>query len=153
MRIATSHTDMDAYGRTEDALTSFHGLRDHPADPDCICASSLLESLGCSAPAAAEPTDSSPDHLSLLVQAAHLCTEAGAADKALSLSMRAMQRAPADPRAQTILCESLLCAGRPAEAEAKAAALCSALPGNQYALALRATAWRLTWRRAVFRAV
>ena len=135
-------------GRTEDALKKLsRALRDHPADAELhLVHSSVLEFAG-DVPGALTAAERGlahwSTHLPLLVQAAHLCTETGAADSALSLSMRAMRQAPADPRAQTSLCESLLCAGQAAEAEAKAAALCSALPGNQYALALRATAWRL----------
>ena len=56
--------------------------------------------------------------------------------------MRAVQLAPADSGTQISLCESLLASGQPADAEAKAAELCAALPTNQYTLALQATAWR-----------
>ena len=135
-------------GRTEDALKKLsRALRDYPADAALhLVHSSVLEfagDLASSLAAAERGLAHAPKDLPLLVQAAHLCTETGDAERSLSLSMRAVQLAPADTRAQISLCESLLSAGQPAEAEAKAAALCTALPTNQYALALRATAWRL----------
>ena len=135
-------------GRTEDALKKLsRALRESPADPALhLVHSSVLEfagDLASSLAAAERGLAHAPKDLPLLVQAAHLCTETGDAARALSLSMRAVQLAPADTRAQISVCESLLSAGQPAEAEAKAAALCTALPTNQYALALQATAWRL----------
>ena len=135
-------------GRIGDALKALsRALRESPAEAALhLVHSSLLEFAG-DAQGALNATERglahAPKNLPLLRQAAHLCTEVGDADKALSLSMRAVQLAPADTSSQISLCESLLAAGRPAEAEAIAAALVNALPTNQYALALRATAWRM----------
>ncbi len=135
-------------GRTEDALKKLsRSLREYPADAALhLVHSSVLEFAGdvLGAVAATERgLAHAPNDLPLLIQAAHLAAETGDAEGALSFSMRAIRLAPADSRAQISVCEALLAAGQPAEAEAKAAALCSALPDNQYALALRATAWRL----------
>ena len=135
-------------GRAEDALKKLaRALRESPAEAALhLVHSSVLEFAGdpAGALAAAERgLAHAPKDGPLLRQAAHLCTEIGDAARALSLSTRALQLAPADTGAQISLCESLLAAGRAAEAEVKAGALCDALPNNQYALALRATAWRL----------
>ncbi len=135
-------------GRTEDALKKLsRALRESPTDTALhLVHSSVLEFAGDLAgavTAAERGLAHVPKDLSLLRQAAHLYTETGDATRALSLSMRAIQLAPADTGAQISLCESLLAVGRVADAEAKAAELCDALPTNQYALALRATAWRL----------
>ena len=135
-------------GRPEDALKKLsRALRESPANAALhLVHSSVLEFAGdlSGAVAASERgLAHMPNDLPLLRQAAHLYTETGEASRAVSLSMRAIQLAPADTGAQISLCESLLAVGRAADAEAKAAELCDALPTNQYALALRATAWRL----------
>lgn len=135
-------------GRTEDALKKLsRALRESPADAALhLVHSSVLEfagDLGGAVAAAERGLAHTPKDLPLLRQAAHLCTETGDVATAISLSMSAVHAAPTDAGAQISLCESLLAAGRAAEAEAKADALCNALPTNQYALALRATAWRL----------
>ena len=134
--------------RTEDALKKLsRALRESPTEAALhLVHSSVLEFAGDLAgavTAAERGLAHMPKDLSLLRQAAHLYTETGDAARALSLSMRAVQLAPGDNGAQISLCESLLAVGRAADAEAKAAELCDALPTNQYALALRATAWRL----------
>lgn len=135
-------------GRAEDALKKLvRALRESPAEAQLhLVHSSVLEFAGDLAGALAAGERGlahARDDLALVMQAAHLCIETGDAGRALSLSMRAAQLAPVDARAQISLCESLLASGRPADAEAKAAALCAALPTHQYAIALRATAWRL----------
>ncbi len=135
-------------GRIEDALKKLsRALRAAPAQSDLHAVhSSVLEYAGdaVGALAAAERgLAHAPKDVALLRQTAHLCILAGDSAKALPLSMRAEQLAPNDASAQISVCESLLASGRPQDAEAKAAALCSALPTHQYALALRATAWRL----------
>ncbi len=84
-----------------------------------------------------------PDDIALLLRAAHLCTQSGDGQRALTLAERAHRLAPADPAAQIGVCEGLLVTGRSVEAEAQAATICAARPLNQYAIALRATAWRL----------
>ena len=135
-------------GRADDALKKLaRALREAPADTALHWVhSNVLEFAGdlASALAAAERgLAHAPGDLPLLRQTAHLLTETGDAPRALSFSMRAVQLAPADIGAQIGLCESLLAAGRVAEAEAKAETLCASSPTNQYALALRASAWRL----------
>ncbi len=135
-------------GRTEEALKKLsRALRETPADAALhLVHASVLEFAGdpSGALAAAERgLAHAPKDLALLRQASHLHSEAGNAEAALLLASRAVQLAPSDAGAQISVCESLLAAGRPVDAEAKAAALCDALPTSQYALALRATAWRL----------
>lgn len=85
-----------------------------------------------------------PRDTALLRQASHLALEAGDTPRAMDFALRATRIAPANsaPEMMTI-CEALLAAGRIEEADGAAEALVTALPGNQYALALQATAWRL----------
>ncbi|HVE88125.1 MAG TPA: putative 2OG-Fe(II) oxygenase [Burkholderiaceae bacterium] len=135
-------------GRAQDALKKLaRALRESPTDGALhLVHSGVLEFTGdmAGALAAAERgLAHAPNDLSLLRQAAHLIAETGNAARALSIAMRAVQLAPTDTGAQLSVCESLLAAGRAVEGEAKAAALCSSSPNDQYALALRATAWRL----------
>lgn len=135
-------------GRAEDALRRLtRALRESPADGALhLVHSGVLEFTGDAegALAAAERgLAHAPNDLSLLRQAVHLVAKAGDAGRALSIATRAVQLAPTDTGAQLSVCESLLAAGRAVDAEARAAALCNASPNDQYALALRATAWRL----------
>ena len=75
--------------------------------------------------------------------AAHLCARSAMPlGRCRCRSRPSRSRRPTPPR-KSSLCESLLAAGRCAEAEANATALCTALPTNQYVTTLRATAWRL----------
>lgn len=85
-----------------------------------------------------------PGELQLLRQAAHLCAELGQGDRALALAHRAVAAAPGLAPAQFTLCEALLASGDFAQAGVIAARLCAADPLNQHALALAATAWRLS---------
>lgn len=80
----------------------------------------------------------------LLRQAAHLCIETGETSRALELAQRASRAAPPGSPAELLAtCEALLAAGRAAEADGIAEQLVRAVPLNQNALALQATAWRL----------
>jgi tetratricopeptide (TPR) repeat protein len=85
----------------------------------------------------------SPGESDLLRQAAHLSAQLGNADRAVALAEQAVRRARNASAERIAWCEALLAAGRADEAEAVATALVGALPDNQYALALLATAWRL----------
>ncbi|MDQ3025741.1 MAG: putative 2OG-Fe(II) oxygenase [Pseudomonadota bacterium] len=85
------------------------------------------------------PTDSA-----LLRQAAHLLLDDGDAPRALALAQRATNSAPAGSVAElATMCEALLAAGRIPEGDAAARKLVAAVPHDQHALALQATAWRL----------
>lgn len=85
-----------------------------------------------------------PDDTALLRQAAHLCVDTGDTPRALLFAQQAAQLAPAGSAPElTTLCEALIAAGRVLEADAAAEALVTAQPGNQYALALQSTTWRL----------
>ena len=88
-------------GRTEDALKKLsRALRESPANAALhLVHSSVLEFAGdlSGAVAASERgLAHMPNDLPLLRQAAHLYTETGEAARAVSLSMRAIQLAPAD---------------------------------------------------------
>ena len=87
--------------------------------------------------------NTAPRDVPLLLQAAHLCAEMGFAGRALHFARQADQLAPTDSAAGFGLCEALLAAGELEEADRLAAILRAALPSNQYAIALQATAWRL----------
>lgn len=117
-----------------------------PGEPGLYLVKSIvLEFAGdCAAGLAAAQTGLAvaPGAVQLLRQAAHLCADTGDAALAVSLAQRACAAAPG-PDAQLTLCEALLAAGRHAEADATAAAVCAAVPNNQHAIALQATAWRL----------
>jgi uncharacterized protein (TIGR02466 family) len=81
--------------------------------------------------------------LALLLQAARLAAAGGAAERALELAQRAAALAPAAYEARQCLTEALIAAGRIDEAAGIADELCRVRPLDQYALALRATVWRL----------
>ena len=85
-----------------------------------------------------------PNDRPLLRQAAHLCIDMGNPVRAIDLANRASRAAPpgAAPELAT-LCEALLAGGRATEADGAAAELVRAVPHDQHALALQATAWRL----------
>ena len=85
-----------------------------------------------------------PDHIALLLRSAHLHALTGDAQHALALAERAARLAPADVATHVAMCEALLAAGLVVEAESHAERLCAAQPLNQYAIALRTTAWRLS---------
>jgi uncharacterized protein (TIGR02466 family) len=88
--------------------------------------------------------NAAPHDVPLLLQAAHLAAERNDAARALQFARQADKLAPTDIAAGFALCEALLAAGELEEADRIAAVLCAARPRNQYALALQATAWRLT---------
>ena len=121
-------------GRTEDALKKLsRALRESPAERRAASgafrrARIRRRSGGRAGRLRAWVGTHAPNDLPLLRQAAHLVYRNRRGGACLSLSMRAIQLAPADTGAQISLCESLLAAGEPADAEAKAAELCNALP-------------------------
>lgn len=84
-----------------------------------------------------------PDDIALLIRAAHLSSQLDDGPSALALAEHAAHLAPTDLAVQISVCEGLLAVGSLVEAEQQAARICAAQPLNQYAIALRATAWRL----------
>jgi tetratricopeptide (TPR) repeat protein len=84
-----------------------------------------------------------PDDPVLLRRAANLRVATGNPDGALALMRHAARVAPTDPATAFSLCEALLATGNLSEADGLAGLLVRDLPGNQYALALQNTAWRL----------
>ena len=136
-------------GRADYALRKLEqALRDAPYQPGLhLVKATVLEFAGdiaAALAAAAEGLARAPDHIVLLLRSAHLHALAGDAQQALALAERAARLAPANPATQVGMCEALLAAGRVVEAEAHAERLCAAQPLNQYAIALRTTAWRLS---------
>lgn len=119
-----------------DPSAALHGVR-----------SLVLEFAGDRPAALAAADDGlaqAPDDPALLRQAAHLCIDTGDSTRALALAQRAMRAAPPGSTPElTVTCEALLAAGRIEDASAAAQALVAALPLDQHALALQATAWRL----------
>jgi uncharacterized protein (TIGR02466 family) len=138
--------------RTADAAAAVArvnaAIRQSPGEPGLhLVRSIVLEFAGdlAGALAAAEAgMAQAPHDTALLRQAAQLCMAAGDTPRALALAQRATRLAPAgSPPEMVTTCEALLAAGRIEEADAAAQALVKALPNNQYALALQATAWRV----------
>lgn len=105
---------MENAGRTTDALT-------------------LLYSL-----ARAQPND-----VAVAVSASQLASQLGDAVEALGHAERAATLAPQDDVVAVTLITACLGADAPARAEAYASDLHRRAPGNQHALALLATAWRI----------
>ena len=135
-------------GRADHALRKLEqALRDAPEHAGLhLVKATVLEFAGdvASALEAAQTgLRHAPDDVALLNRAAHLSSQSGDAQRALAFAERAARLAPADPATQISICEALLAVGRIPEAEAQAAKICVAQPLNQYAIALRATAWRL----------
>ena len=134
-------------GSAAEALRVLEARRaSHPTPALHFALSVALESMGEDARALAaadEGLAASPSDLQLLRQASHLCGQSGDARRALALANAAVAAAPRQPEAHVTLCEALLAAGRAADAEPIAAALCAARPLDQYPIAMRATAWRL----------
>jgi len=85
-----------------------------------------------------------PKDRPLMLQASQLALQAGDAPRAMALAQQATRLAPAGSTPEMMAtCEALLAVGRIEEADGAAESLVKALPNNQYALALQATAWRI----------
>jgi tetratricopeptide (TPR) repeat protein len=135
-------------GRADLALARLdRALREAPGETGLyLVRSTLLEFAGDpqGALAAVEAgLAQSPGQRDLLRQAAHLSAQLGDVDRAVALAEQSVRGAGEGSAERMAWCEALLAAGRVDEADAVAAALVRALPDNQYALALQATAWRL----------
>ena len=136
-------------GRADYALRKLEqALRDAPAQTGLhLVKATVLEFAGdvaAALTAVGEGLARAPDHIALLLRSAHLHALTGDARCALALAERSVRLAPGDPATQVGLCEALLAVGRIVEAAAQAEKLCAAQPRNQYAIALRTTAWRLS---------
>jgi uncharacterized protein (TIGR02466 family) len=121
-----------------------HALKAHPSDPGLhLVRSIVLEFAADPAHALAAALEglAKAPRGDLIRQCAHLHAQCGAPAKGLSLARQAMAAGVKD--AAVTLCETLLAAGEASEAEVVAARLAAAQPGNQHALAMLATAWRI----------
>jgi uncharacterized protein (TIGR02466 family) len=85
-----------------------------------------------------------PGSVELLRQAAHMNVVFGNGVRAVELAEHATRCAPSGTESRITLCEALLAAGRLADAVTQAEKLRAAAPTNQHAIALLATAWRLS---------
>lgn len=79
-----------------------------------------------------------------LAYAAHLEALLGRPDAAIALAEASLRAAPGDPGAVEALTRALLAAGDGPGASEAAGHLVAAQPLNQHAIALQATAWRMT---------
>jgi tetratricopeptide (TPR) repeat protein len=86
----------------------------------------------------------SPNDALLRLAAARGAGAVGAFQRMLDHARIALALAPSAPDVHAVLCEALLGTGDGAGAARAAERLVEATPGDQYALALRNTAWRLT---------
>ena len=135
-------------GRADYALRKLdQALRDAPEAAGLhLVKATVLEFAGDHAAALAAARTglaNTPDDVALLLRGSHLCAQSNEREDALMLAERAARLMPGNPDVQLNLCQALLAAGRHVEAEAQAGHVCAAQPLNQYAIALRATAWRL----------
>ena len=80
----------------------------------------------------------------VLAYAAHLEALLGRPDTAVALAEACLRAAPGDPGAVEALTRALLAAGNGPGASEAASCLAAAQPLNQQAIALQATAWRMT---------
>jgi uncharacterized protein (TIGR02466 family) len=150
---AEAHRDLAqlTWMRTGDAAAALRpverALRAAPRAAELHLVRSLvLEFAGDPAAALAAAEEGlarSGSDLALLRQAARLAAASGATERALALANRAAALAPAAFSARQCLAEALIAAGRIDEAAGLTDELCRARPLDQYALALRATVWRL----------
>ena len=136
-------------GQRREALTVLEAaLREHPADAGLrLIKSTVLTFAGDHAAADATLEDAlraSPNDVLLRLAAARAAGAVGDADRMLTHARASQRLAPAAPEVLAVLCEALLAAGQAETAARTAEQLVSATPKDQYALALRNTAWRLT---------
>ncbi len=136
----TAHVDR-ALSRLDRAL------RSAPADPGLHAVRAVVLEFAGDTEAALASAEAglanAPDDKELLRLAAHASAQLGRTDAALAHAARAAKGAADGSSEQVAWCEALLAAGRTDEAADVAAALVRAQPGNQYAVALQATVWRL----------
>lgn len=136
-------------GRQDEALAVLEAaLRQHPADAGLwLIKSTVLTFAGdhTTADATLEAAlKTSPNDVLLRLAAARAAGAVGDAGRMLAHAEAAQRLAPAAPEVHAVLCEALLANGQARAAAETAERLVAATPQDQYALALRNTAWRLT---------
>lgn len=136
-------------GRQDEAVAVLEAaLRQHPADAGLwLIKSTVLTFAGDHATADATleaALKTSPNDVLLRLAAARAAGVVGDAGRMLAHTQAAQRLAPAAPEVHAVLCEALLADGQSQAAAQTAERLVAATPRDQYALALRNTAWRLT---------
>lgn len=136
-------------GRQHEALAVLEAvLRQHPDDAALwLIKSTVLTFAGDHAAAdatLAEALRTSPNDVLLRLAAARAAGAVDDAGRMLAHAEAAQRLAPAAPEVHAVLCEALLANGQARAAAETAERLVAATPQDQYALALRNTAWRLT---------
>lgn len=86
---------------------------------------------------------SAPEDLGLRIAAARAAGAVGDAERMLGHAREAQRLAPAVGEVQSVVCEALLANGDAQAAAGLAELMVEAAPDDQYALALRNTAWRI----------
>lgn len=135
-------------GRQDQALGVLESaLRRHPGDTGLWLIKSTVLSFAGDHAAADRALDgalkASPDDVLLRLAAARAAGAVDAPQRMLANAQAAYSLAPAAPEVHAVLCEALLATGQPQAAAETAERLVAATPLDQYALALRNTAWRL----------
>ncbi len=151
---ATAHLDLAQLrwmrsGRSDAALEVLEAaIAKHPRDTSLrTIKSTVLAFAGdhVAADAALEDALSgAPEDVLLLIAAARSAGAIGDDRRMLRHAREASRRAPTAPEAQAVLCEALLADGQAQAAAEIGEHMTSAAPEDQYALALRNTAWRIT---------
>lgn len=136
-------------GHQDDALSVLEAaIRQHPGDPGLRLIKSTVQSFaGDYAAADATLEDAlkaAPNDVLLRLAAARAAGGVGDVARLLAHAEIALRLAPAAPEVHAVLCEAQLAAGQAEAAAETAERLVAATPRDQYALALRNTAWRLT---------
>lgn len=136
-------------GRQDQALVVLEAaLQRHSGDASLwLIKSTVLTFAGDHAAADAALDDAlsrAPNDVLLRLAAARAAGAVGDAQRMLAHAQRAERLAPASPEVHAVLCEALLATGQAPVATQTAETLVAAKPQDQYALALRNTAWRLT---------
>lgn len=135
-------------GRQDDALGMLDAaIRQHPGDPGLTLIKSTVQTFAGD-PVAADATlenalKISPNDVLLRLAAARAASGVGDVTRLLAHAETALRLAPSAPEVHAVLCEAQLAAGQALAAAATAERLVEATPQDQYALALRNTAWRL----------
>lgn len=136
-------------GRLDEALAAIEtSILRHPNDTGLRLIKSTVQTFAAD-PAAADATlrDAvavSPNDVLIQLAAARAAGAVGDLARFVAHAETALQLAPTAPEAHTVLCEAQLAVGQAEAAADTADRLVAAMPHDQYALALRLTAWRMT---------
>ncbi|MGE5500839.1 MAG: putative 2OG-Fe(II) oxygenase [Ignavibacteriales bacterium] len=123
-------------------------IASNPADPNLHHLRAVVQQFAGEPKAALESLARglalAPADIRLLIAASHIAAELRDADAALTFARRASDAAPGARAVEEALCLANLAVGDAAAAGEGAARLRAADPFNQFAIAMQATAWRLT---------